>query len=252
MKAVIVEDEYFAADRLRKLLAETAPQIAIVNVLESVSKAVKWFNEGHEYDIVFMDIQLADGLSLEIFENTTITTPVIFTTAYDEYALKAFKLNGIDYLLKPITRDSLVHSIEKLKMVGARSDSEISYDKIKSFLQNDSQNYKTRFLVKTGQVMQPVSTDNIAYFIIKNQITYLITISGTKHMVDNTLDELETVVNPAKFFRINRQMILSVDAISKIHPYFSNRLLLEIKPEFTEDVIVSKRKVAEFKKWLNW
>lgn len=251
MKVVIVEDEFFAADRLKKLLEESEPGIEIVNVLETVKKAVQWFGKNQNFDLIFMDIQLADGLSLEIFEQVEINKPVIFTTAYDEYALKAFQMNGIDYLLKPITHDSLNHSLEKLRMLRKEKTSpQLSLDKIKTIFQQNGQQYKTRFLVKTGQVMQPVNIDNIAYFITKNQLTYLVTKRGNKQMIDFTLDELETSLNPTKFFRVNRQIIISIDSIEKIHPYFSNRLLLEIKPEFTEDVIVSKRKVHDFKQWL--
>lgn len=251
MNVVIVEDEFFAANRLKKMLEDLNLDLKIVNVIESVNKAIDWFQKNSAYDLIFMDIQLADGLSLEIFEQVTITSPVIFTTAYDEYALKAFKTNGIDYLLKPITRDKLKGSMNKLKLLRDNSqEQELSLEKIKNILLPEQKNYKTRFLVKTGQVMQPVNIENIAYFTIKNQMTYLISKGGKKQTIDYTLEELENLLDPNKFFRVNRQIMLSFDSIEKIHPYFSNRLLLEIKPNLEVDIVVSKRKVPDFKEWL--
>lgn len=252
MKTVIVEDEYYAAQRLGNLLKQLDASIEIIAELHSVSQAVEWFCNTKEYDLVFMDIQLADGISLEIFSQTEITAPVVFTTAYDEYALKAFEVNSIDYLLKPISVEKLSRSLRKLKQLQQTTMDEQSRQiaQLQAAITQPAANYKSRFLVKTGARYIPVAIQDVAYFVIRKQLPYLVTISGKRYMIDQTLDEVEAVVDPSQFYRINRQMLLGFSAISAIHPYFSNRLLIETTPPAEEDVIVSKRKTPAFKEWL--
>jgi DNA-binding LytR/AlgR family response regulator len=247
MKVVMIEDEFPAQKRLTQLLHKIDSSIEILVKLDSVENSVAWFNQNSDYDIVFMDIQLADGLSLSIFKQVEITKPVIFTTAFDEYALEAFEVSSVDYLLKPINEQRLRKSFEKIKQLQKHDQVDV-LNLIKNFAGNTN-HFKSRFLVKVGNVMHPISTSKIALFFIENQLTRLMTKKRNIYVVDNTLDEIEQKIDPKKFFRINRQMIVSADAIVKIEPYFSNRLMLEIDPKH-DDVIVSKRKVAQFKEWL--
>ena len=252
MKTVIVEDEYYAAQRLEKLLTQLDADIEVVTVLHSVSQAVEWFCSDAEYDLVFMDIQLADGISLEIFSQAEIAAPVVFTTAYDEYALKAFEVNSIDYLLKPISVDKLSRSLRKLKQLQQTTLDEQARQiaQLQAAIAQPPADYKSRFLVKTGSRYIPIAIKDVAYFIIHKQLPWLVTTTGKRYMIDQTLDEIEAVIDPAQFYRINRQMLLGFAAISAIHPYFSNRLLIETSPPADEDVIVSKRKTPAFKGWL--
>lgn len=245
MKVLIIEDEFFASDRLKKLLFKIDPSIEILGLIETVEKAIQWFEENEEPDLMFVDIQLSDGISLEIFEKIQVECAIVFTTAYDEYAIQAFKVNSIDYLLKPINQKDLKNSIEKYNRLKNKYAGE-SKKNIELLIEK----FKIRFLVKTGVAMHSIDVSEIAYFYIKNQLCYLMTKNKERFALDYNLDEIEKLVNPDMFFRINRQMIISQKSIQKIHPFFSSRLLLDLEPEFTEDVIVSKRKVSLFKKWM--
>ena len=246
MRIVIIEDEFYSAERLQKMILDITPNSQILIILDSIKSSINWFKQNLEYDLVFMDIQLADGISFSIFDSVQISKPIIFTTAYDEYALKAFKVNSIDYLLKPIAEADLKKSFDKLKKLTQNTD----VSKLVKYFKLSQNEYKQRFLVHNGSVMLPIKTDKIAFFYIHNQLTLLLTNKGNKYMIDNTLDEIENLINPVQFFRINRQMIISIGCIKKIEPFFSNRLILFTHPDFFEDVIVSKRKVSSFKKWI--
>ncbi len=251
MRIVIVEDEFYAVERLKKIIDKLLPHSEIISSPDSVESAVKFFNTVDDYDLVFLDIQLSDGLSFSIFEHAEIHSPIIFTTAFDEYAIQAFKVNSIDYLLKPIDEKEVQNSLKKYDKLFKPAESDLSdFKAVIDAMKNGRKRYKERFLVSIGTVMRPVQVQNIAYFYSKNQLSYIMTAKGHGYMVDMTIADIESAVNPDKFFRINRQMIISFDCISRIEPYFSNRLVLKIQPEFTEDVIVSKRKVKTFKDWM--
>ena len=252
MKVLIIEDEFYASDRLKKLLFKIDPSIEILEIIETVEKAILWLEENEEPDLMFVDIQLSDGISLEIFEKIQVECAIIFTTAYDEYAIQAFKVNSIDYLLKPINQKDLKNSIEKFNRLKDKYAVEVrkNLELLLNQINLKKENYKTRLLVKTGSVMQSIDIEKIAFFFIKNQLCYLMTKNKERFALDYNLDKIEKSVNPEIFFRINRQMIVSQKAIKTIHPFFSSRLLLDLKPEFTEDVIVSKRKAGLFKKWM--
>lgn len=247
MKIVIIEDEYPAQERLKKLISKIDSAHQILITIDSVQTAIDWFKNNDDFDLVFMDIQLADGLSLNIFDAVEIKKPIIFTTAFDEYALDAFEVNSIDYLLKPINESRLRKSFEKIKLFST-NDNYKMLDLISS-LTTHKKNYKSRFLVKVGSVMHPISIDKIVLFFMENQLTKLKTSKGNIYTIDHSLDEIESSINPNDFFRISRQMIVSANAVRKIESYFSHRLILTLEPAH-KDVIVSKRKTSSFKDWI--
>lgn len=248
MKIVIIEDEIPAAERLVKLITNLHPAAEIIVKLESIKKAVEWLSVNDKYDLVFMDIHLADGLSFNIFKQVKIDKPIIFTTAYDEYALEAFEVNSIDYLLKPISESRLQKSFAKVELLKENDDNHKMLDILNS-LQNRQQHFKSRFLVKVGAVLHPISVDKISLFYVENQLTRIRTLKGNNYVLDQSLDEIENSLNPVDFFKISRQMIVAASSIQKIESYFSGRLILTLDPEHP-DVIVSKRKAAAFKTWM--
>ena len=253
MKVLIIEDEIAASRRLEKMLLKNDPQIVILAMLDSVEDTVNWLRSNREPDIIFADIQLSDGSCFDIFKQVQTKSAVIFTTAYDEYAVEAFKVNSIDYLLKPINPEALSKSIEKfhnLKSTFAGTDNH-RFESLLSMLDQTGQIYKSRFLVKTGQNMKIVATDEIAYFLIENQLVFLFTKKSNRFLIEQTLDELEKRLDPKRFFRINRQMIVSLDSVLTIHPYFNSRLKLDVSPEQESEILVSRMKVNDFKKWID-
>ena len=253
MNILIIEDEEAASKRLKKMLEKLDPLIRILDVVDSVEDAVQWFKKNEEPDLVMMDIQLSDGRCFEIFNKVQVECPIIFTTAYDEYAVEAFKVNSIDYLLKPIDQNALEKSITKYLSLKEKFGQE-NRDKLEAIIEKlslEKPSFKSRFLVKSGQSFKTILTNDIMYFFIENQLVFLTTEANKKYIIDNSLDELETMLDPDIFFRINRQMIVSIDAISAIHQYFNSRLKLDILPEFNDDVLVSRNKVQGFKKWLD-
>jgi len=248
MKIVIIEDEIPTADRLEKMIKQIYADSEIMAKLDSIKKSVDWLKNNNDYDLVFMDIHLADGLSFNIFNQVKIDKPIIFTTAYDEYALEAFEVNSIDYLLKPVSESRLRKSYEKVELLKGENDNKKMMDILNS-LQNRQQHYKSRFLVKVGSVLHPISVDKVSLFYIDNQLTKLQTLKGNNYVLDQSLDEIEAALNPEDFFRINRQMIAAARSIKKIESYFSGRLIITMEPEHP-DVIVSKRKASAFKMWM--
>ncbi len=251
MKVLIIEDEIPAAKRLSKLINLFRPNAQIVEVIDSVDGAIKWLNTFEKSDLLFMDIQLSDGLSFDIFNHTEIQSPVIYTTAYDQYTLKAFKVNSVDYLLKPIDPDELEKTFLKFDKVFRQPQ---SYDTsaIENLLKVMTQKeYKSRFLVKVGQQLTYIPVEDISYFYSDDGLLCAKTINGKRHILDYTLDQLEQVLNPSQFFRINRKIITCIKAINKIHTYFNSRLKLELQPKTELEVIVSRDRVNDFKKWLD-
>ncbi len=253
MKALLIEDEAPAARRLQQLLASTAPDLEVLAVMDSIESACNWFAQNAMPELIFMDIQLADGLSFEIFDQVKIQAPVIFTTAYDEYTLRAFKVNSIDYLLKPISQEELSQSLAKLRQWKSQFQGNTTPDiegLLKS-LQIDKKEYKSRFLVKLGDRLISVCEDQIAYFYAEQKIVILVTQDQKKYAVDYSLDELENLLNPGHFFRLNRQFIARIQSIQSIHQYFKSKLKVILAPEAPQEVIVSRERSPIFKKWLD-
>lgn len=253
MKALIIEDEIPAAKRLRSLLNEVDPSIVISEIVDSVKASVKWINNNPLPDLIFMDIQLSDGLSFEIFKHVKIKCPVIFTTAFDEYAIQAFKVNSIDYLLKPIEAGDLRNSLNKYEELRNQFSPEVESDSLKKLLEMIAQNkpvFKTRFLVKSGQSFIRIGAEESAYFFLDNKLTYIIQFNGKKHLIDFTLDELEKQLDPKIFFRANRQFIVNIESVTSLHNFFGGKLKLHLKPEPEESVVVSREKASCFKEWM--
>jgi len=251
MKVLIIEDEIPAAKRLSNLVTQFKPEAQILEVIDSVDGAIKWLNTFEKPDLLFMDIQLSDGLSFDIFNHTEIQSPIIFTTAYDQYTLKAFKVNSVDYLLKPIDPNELEKAFLKFDKIFRQPQ---AYDKsaIENLLKVMTQKeYKSRFLVKVGQQLTYISVEDISYFYSDDGLLCVKTNNGKRHILDYTLDQLEQVLDPSQFFRINRKIITRINAINKIHTYFNSRLKLELQPKTELEVIVSRDRVNDFKKWLD-
>ena len=251
MKALIIEDEVLAAQSLQKLVTEVAPETEIIGVLQSIEESVAWFNENPMPDLVFMDIHLADGSSFAIFERTQITCPIIFTTAYDEYALKAFEVSSIDYLLKPINRNDLTRAMNKFNaLVGEKANND---NAIETLLQQIGmkKNYKSCFLVPQRDKLIPLATSNIAYIYIEDKSVKTIALDEHVYYMSQTLDEIMNQLNPDDFFRANRQFIVSRKAIKDITVWFGNKLSLNLSVKVPEKIIISKAKVAEFKNWFS-
>jgi DNA-binding LytR/AlgR family response regulator len=250
MKVLIIEDEHLASDKLKRMLLELDPDIQVLAILESVEASVNWLSGNTPPDLIFMDIQLDDGISFEIFDIVKINIPIIFTTAYNEYAIKAFKVNSVDYLLKPFTLKDLRSAIEKYKQL--HSTTNLQSDKIDRLYQQLVKDYKTRFFVKIGTHFHSVSADEIACFFIRERGTFIKTIVGKNLDIDYSLDQIQKLVNPTKFFRINRNYIVNLDSISDIISYSSSRLKIVLKNfEHLDNLLVSRDKTSEFKNWLD-
>jgi len=256
MNALIIEDEELAVRKFRKLLAEIDPTLEILDVMGSIQDSVAWLSANPAPDLIFMDIELSDGQSFEIFERVEIRSTVIFTTSYDEYALQAFKVNSIDYLLKPIQKEDLQRSLKKFATLRASvptaSSAVFNLDKILRDLQAQHQpkEYRKRFLVRQGQRLLSVETGEIAYFYTEERYSFFVTHTNQKFLVDYTLDELSNDLDPAHFFRINRANLVTHRAVEQIQPYFGNRLALTLRPTFDREALVSREKVSDFKKWM--
>lgn len=246
MKILLLEDELPAARQLTRMLLAERPDAQILETIDSVESAVRWLAANPAPDLIFMDIQIADGLSFDIFRQVNVVSPVIFTTAFDQYAVQAFRVNAIDYLLKPVDPDELRRALEKIER--HESAPAIDIEAIASLLKKP--NYKDRFLVKTGQHLTFIQAADIAFFRSSDGLTQAWLFSGKKHFIDSTLEELERVLDPAHFFRISRQIMVRLGAISKIHTHLNGRLKLELKPPQTEEIFVSRERVNEFKTWL--
>jgi two-component system, LytTR family, response regulator LytT len=254
MKILIVEDEELAAQRLVQLVREIEPDAEICGPIDSVLATVAHLNEKPNYDLILLDIQLADGKSFTIFEECDVVTPVIFTTAYDEYALQAFELNSIDYLLKPVNRDKLKSSLEKFRKLkeyyGAENPNNQLYEMIRK-LRPEKPDYKDRFLIAKGDAMVPVKVTEIACFYAEDKEVLLLTYDNKRYFVPHSIEELSAKLDPKLFFRVNRQYIISAEAIRKVHNYFNFKLKVEISADPGLEIIVSRAKTAAFKLWMN-
>lgn len=250
MNALIIENEKPAAEKISRLLKKIDNTIEIAGVIETVEDSINWFDVNPAPDIVFMDIQLDDGLCFEIFEVTGIDFPVVFTTAYDEYTLRAFKVNSIDYLLKPVDEDALKNALEKYnRLFTGRKKFRQDVEKI---IREFSNQYKTRFLIKTGERYKSIPVNEISHFHICQRNVFLKDKSGKDLGVDYSLDQLQKLLDPGKFFRINRDCIINLDSISQIVTYSASRLQVTLKNERDDDIfVISRDKVSEFKKWID-
>lgn len=252
MKILIIEDEELAVKKLQKTLASTAANAEIVGTTDSIKTSVEWLQQNPAPDLILMDIELADGQSFEIFNLTEVKSPVIFTTSYDEYALKAFKVNSVDYLLKPVQKEELQAALTKFTKLRTDNRTDINIDSLVKELQQKLQQkeYRKRFLVKHAQKLVSIEVDDIAYFYSDGRLNFFKTTDNRKFVVDYTMDELEEMLDPEKYFRISRSFYVSINSVDKIDDYFGNRLILGIKPAVDKEALVSREKVTEFKKWL--
>lgn len=249
MNVLIIEDERLAADRLETMLQKVEPEVSVLSRLESVIDSINWLTSHDRPDLIFMDIQLDDGICFEIFESAAIDTPIIFTTAYDNYAIKAFQVNSVDYLLKPIEEQALIKALEKYNSIYKANHTQ--NDKLNLLYNQIVQSYKSRFFVKVGNHFNSISVNEIQCFLIQERGTFLRTTSGKKFDLDYSLDQVQKLVDPDKFFRINRNYLIHIDSIQDIYSYSSNRLGVKLKMLDHLDMIVSREKVSEFKKWLD-
>lgn len=251
MRVIIIEDEKPAARRLQRMLSKL--EIETECLLHSVEDALNWFENHPHPDLIFLDIQLSDGLSFEIFETIEINSAVIFTTAYDAYALRAFKLNSIDYLLKPIEEDELAFAIDKYRMrLPQKQKVTIDFDEIKALLVNPlDREYKKRFSIKVGQHIKLINIDVIECFYSENKGTYIYTVDGRNYLIETTLEQLENELEPQTFFRVSRKFFVNINAIRDIVSYTNSRLQIKLNSFDKQEIIVSRERVKDFKMWLN-
>lgn len=251
MKVLIIEDEKPSARRLQRMLEKL--ELHVDTLLHSVAESIEWFQNNPHPDLIFLDIQLSDGLSFEIFEAIEIKSAIIFTTAYDEYALKAFKLNSIDYLLKPIDDEELEAAVNQYKnRLSENQTVSLDFEDIKRMLTNPlEREYRKRFSVKVGQHLKLINIDEVECFYSENKGTYLHTVDGRNYLLDTTLEQLEEELEPEVFFRINRKFFVNVHAIKDIISYTNSRLQIKLNSYNEQDVIVARERVRDFKNWLD-
>lgn len=250
MNILIIEDEQLAQERLQMLIKAYDPAINIVGCLESVDETVTWLNTRPHPDLILLDIHLSDGQSFEIFKRTQTQKPIIFITAYENYAVDAFRLFSIDYILKPVTSEALAAAINKYKSLShifMPADYRLLMEQLKDATLNS---YRNRFLAKVGQRLFFIAANDVSYFAADNKIVFLIDREGNRFVINNTIEKLETELNPKDFFRLNRKIIVHAEAIEQVKPYHNNRLKLQLKgAPGSEEIIISRDRVTEFKQW---
>lgn len=253
MNLLIVEDEEIAIEKLEQLVKKALPEINILARLDSVKGAVNWLQNNPAPDLVFLDIHLADGISFDIFRQVQVSCPIIFTTAYDEYAVKAFELNSIDYLLKPIRPDDVKRALDKYARLFQSPEPRpvIDVEQLLQALAPKTKTYKARFLVKLGQKIRSVPVEEVAYFFAEDKLVFLVATDGSKMPVDFSLDQLDEMLDPARFFKANRQFVISMDSIAQIFPYSNSRIKVNLKPTEPRELIISNDKAPLFKTWLD-
>ena len=253
MKVLIIEDEKPAIEKLEQMLYRYDPEIEIAGKVTSIDQSVKWLTDSSNHaELIFMDIMLTDGMSFDIFEQVDVTTPVIFITAYNEFAIQAFKVNSIDYLLKPLNYKDLYRSLEKIKIIRANlptDTGQVQYDELSKALRQMSKSYKTRFMVKVGDHIRSVKTDNIVLFYAEGRTVYLLTNKQKQYIIDFKLESLESVLDPDEFFRPNRSFIININAIQDVVVYSNSRLKIVLNVDFEKEIIVSRDKVNQLKEW---
>jgi DNA-binding LytR/AlgR family response regulator len=255
IKVVLIEDEIPAQRLLKETLREITIKTEVVDCLHSIKSAVKWFQNNPHPEIVLLDIQLSDGLSFEIFKQVKIDSTIIFTTAFDEYAIQAFKVNSIDYLLKPIEKEELQTAFEKYHQYNQQfiqeKNSNIDFKELADLIKNEKSEYRKRFLIQSNESFFHLPVEEIALFYSMQGITFAVTFEKREYPINFSLEGLKEQFNSDLFFKINRQFIVNIDAIKRVHSYFNGKLKLEIEPSHKEDIIVGKDKAAAFKRWLD-
>lgn len=252
MDVLIIEDEQQAAQRLETLIRSIVPDVNVLTRLDTIKRSVEWFQKNNYPDLVFMDIQLADGLSFLIFDQCVVRSPVIFTTAYDEYALKAFKVNSIDYILKPVDKNELEAAIKKFNTLINKDDQQVKLiSSIGEAMKMLTQKFKTRFVVKVGEHLRTIEVMDVQYFFSQDKTTFCVTQEGRNLILDYTLEQLEEMLDPERFYRINRKYLIASDSIKDIISYTNSRLKLILKSSQDNDIIVARERVQDFKNWLD-
>jgi two-component system LytT family response regulator len=256
MKVLIIEDEPLGADTLKNLLVENDSTIEILAIKDSIASSAEWLSANDAPDLIFMDIELADGQCFELFKEVRIQSPVIFTTSYDAYALKSFRFNSIDYLLKPVSAEELKRSLDKVKglkqQLSSEGNPQPDWEQLIPQLNTPKPltEYRDRFLVKQGQRLLSISVSQIAYFFTKGKVSFIRSNEGKEYFVDYTLDQLQPMLSPKAFFRINRQIITSHASVLQVHTWFNGKLKVELSPAMDEEVLVSREKAKAFRQWL--
>jgi len=253
MKVIIIEDEPLAANKLERQLIDLEPHIEILGKLESIKQAVEWLKRNHA-DLIFLDVHLSDGVSFKIFEKVHVNTPIIFTTAYDQYAIDAFKLNSLDYLLKPVKKSDLERALSKYKSMTNTSLEEppIDFQALLEAMKSQQKDFKERFMVYTGKdQIKSIGIEEVAYFYAEGKYAYLIDKTGRQYVIDSSLDKLVNELDPKMFFRINRQFIVGYHAIKNMYAWTKSRVKLELEPFTKKEVVVSVERSPDFKRWLN-
>jgi DNA-binding LytR/AlgR family response regulator len=252
MRILIIEDEAQAARRLAYLIADLDRTMVVAGQADSVKRSVAWLKSNPAPDLIFMDIQLGDGLSFEIFEKVDVTSPIIFTTAYDEYALKAFKVNSIDYILKPVDKADLEAALLKLKnLAGSHQPSTSIIENIGKVVQQLTKKFKERFVIKVGEHLRTIEVSDILYLYSQEKTTFCVTQDGRNHILDFTLEQVADLVNPGEFFRINRKYLIHSRSIKDIISHSNSRLKLVLKTSLDTDIVVARERVQAFKAWLD-
>lgn len=257
MKILIIEDEPFAQKELMRLLEMAGGKFEILALIDTVEEAVSWLKTNPAPELIFLDIQLADGNSFEIFRQVELHSPVIFTTAYDEYAIRAFQLNSIDYLLKPIKLSDLMRAINKYESLQSqfRDKQEeavnITRSQLESLLSLGRKEYKARFVARVGDQIKHIPVQEIAYFYAEDNVVFLLTRDNHRYIIDYSIEEINSLVEPKDFFRLNRSFVAHINAISKVYKYLGSRLKIELQPETDKEVLISRAKVAEFMEWMD-
>lgn len=255
MRILIIEDEIPAQRMIIDLVKEVKPDAEIVGAINSVQESVQWLKSNPHPEIILMDIQLSDGVSFEVLKQVPVTSMIIFTTAFDEYAIQAFKVNSLDYLLKPVDAGDLKKAFEKYNMYSRNflkhKNNDTNFDEILLAIKDASPNYRKHFLIKTQESFFRLAANDVAFFYSMEKITFAVTLLSRKYLLDLSLESLREQLNPEQFFKINRQIIVNCNAIVKVHTYFQGKLVVETKPKHSEKIIVGKDKAAEFKRWLD-
>ena len=252
MKILIIEDEEPAAKRLWKLIVEMQPDAQLLDSMHSVEGAIQWLQQNNAPDLIFSDIQLSDGISFEIFKKTNTLCPVIFITAFDQYAIEAFKVNSVDYLLKPVKKTELEVAFTKFKKnFNSNAAQSINIDQLLKAYKPQKTEYKKRFVVRYGEHIKTINTEEIAYFYTEDKINFLTTLENRRFIIDFNLDALESILDPIQFFRINRQFIISIKSIAEMLAHTKSRVLIKLNPPIKYETIVSTERSADFKHWLD-
>lgn len=257
MKIFLIEDEALTARKMQRLLATVKPEAEVVAIAGSIEESVAWLQSHPAPDLILMDIELSDGQSFDIFQRVSVSSPVIFTTAYDAYAIRAFKVNSIDYLLKPVKEEDLRNALAKLQEMkavlgGQTNQLQEALSKLLGQLTPPAPvaTHRARFMIKQGQRLSYVAIEEVAYFFSRQKVSFIKTFEGHEWMLDYTLDEIDKMLDQRRFFRLNRQIIAALPAVEKVHLYFNHKLKIHLNPLFSEEILVSREKARDFKLWL--